>query len=147
MYCGLLLSLSFPPSFAHSFISVTSSAREFLELCSGRKEDPVPCLASGGGMVSHTDNKFEHVNVLVTSGSLIPSLVKCLLFRLDNLITHGNGQSSPFISSIFTEVQFSELYFGDLSVFACIALLSNCTAFECSELVSFFHKNCTSYLR
>ncbi|KAJ9152591.1 hypothetical protein P3X46_026145 [Hevea brasiliensis] len=71
-----------------------SSAREFLEECSGRKEDPVPCLASGGVMVNHTDSKFEHINVLVTSGSLIPSLVKCLLFRLDNLITHGNVYSS-----------------------------------------------------
>ncbi|KAJ4728714.1 Eyes absent protein, partial [Melia azedarach] len=36
----------------------------------------------------------QHVNVLVTSGSLIPSLVKCLLFRLDNWIAHGNVYSS-----------------------------------------------------
>lgn len=33
----------------------------------------------------------KHINLLVTSGSLIPSLVKCLLFRLDNMIAHENG--------------------------------------------------------
>ncbi|XP_012075916.1 eyes absent homolog isoform X2 [Jatropha curcas] len=71
-----------------------SSARDFLEQCSGRKEDPANSLASDGGMVNHLDNKPEHINVLVTSGSLIPSLIKCLLFRLDNLITHGNVYSS-----------------------------------------------------
>ncbi|XP_011014164.1 PREDICTED: eyes absent homolog 2-like isoform X2 [Populus euphratica] len=67
-----------------------SSARAFLEQCSGWKEDPTHCLASADGIINHTDAKFEPINVLVTSGSLIPSLVKCLLFRLDNSITHEN---------------------------------------------------------
>lgn len=38
-----------------------------------------------------TDAEFEHVNLLVTSGPLVPSLVKCLFFRLDNMITCNNG--------------------------------------------------------
>ncbi|KAF9689686.1 hypothetical protein SADUNF_Sadunf01G0118100 [Salix dunnii] len=71
-----------------------SSARAFLEQCSGRKEDPAHCLASPDGIINHTDAKFEPINVLVTSGSLIPSLVKCLLFRLDNSIAHENVYSS-----------------------------------------------------
>ncbi|KAJ6946835.1 hypothetical protein NC651_001510 [Populus alba x Populus x berolinensis] len=71
-----------------------SSARAFLEQCSGWKEDPTHCLASTDGIINHADAKFEPVNVLVTSGSLIPSLVKCLLFRLDNSIAHENVYSS-----------------------------------------------------
>nr|TKR85502.1 hypothetical protein D5086_0000246440 [Populus alba] len=71
-----------------------SSARAFLEQCSGWKEDPTRCLASTDGIINHADAKFEPINVLVTSGSLIPSLVKCLLFRLDNSITHENVYSS-----------------------------------------------------
>lgn len=71
-----------------------SSARAFLEQCSGWKEDPTRCRASTDGIINHTDAKFEPINVLVTSGSLIPSLVKCLLFRLDNSITHENVYSS-----------------------------------------------------
>lgn len=71
-----------------------SSARAFLEQCSGWKEDPTRCLASTDGIINHADAKFEPINVLVTSGSLIPSLVKCLLFRLDKSITHENVYSS-----------------------------------------------------
>ncbi|KAG6792034.1 hypothetical protein POTOM_001172 [Populus tomentosa] len=76
-----------------------SSARAFLEQCSGWKEDPTCCLASTDGIINHADAKFEPINVLVTSGSLIPSLVKCLLFRLDNSITHENGQH-PFFGKL-----------------------------------------------
>ncbi|XP_074341468.1 protein phosphatase EYA [Apium graveolens] len=50
-----------------------SSARDCLEQCSGTR---------------------SHVNLLVTSGSLIPSLVKCLLFQLDDLISYENVYSS-----------------------------------------------------
>lgn len=71
-----------------------SSARSFLEECSGGNKDSIPCLASAAGILDSTDTNVQHVNVLVTSGSLIPSLVKCLLFRLDNIITHGNVYSS-----------------------------------------------------
>ncbi|KAL2901452.1 Eyes absent-like protein [Bienertia sinuspersici] len=55
-----------------------SSARTLLQHCSGVKE-----LTTNG-------SDFQCINVLVTAGSLIPSLVKCLLFRLDNLITCEN---------------------------------------------------------
>ncbi|KAK1379121.1 Protein-tyrosine-phosphatase [Heracleum sosnowskyi] len=51
-----------------------SSARDCLEQCSGTRS--------------------QHVNLLVTSGSLIPSLVKCLLFQLDDLISYENVYSS-----------------------------------------------------
>lgn len=78
---------------AHPHIDV---ARAFLEQCSSGKTDTTS-TASADGMVDSTDSTYQHVNVLVTSGSLIPSLVKCLLFRLDNLITHENGKS--FFSS------------------------------------------------
>uniref|UniRef100_A0A5B6Z367 protein-tyrosine-phosphatase n=1 Tax=Davidia involucrata TaxID=16924 RepID=A0A5B6Z367_DAVIN len=64
-----------------------SSARACLEQCSGGNKELTPCIDSA-------DTKFQHINVLVTSGSLIPSLVKCLLFRLDDLITYSNVYSS-----------------------------------------------------
>ncbi|GMY29784.1 eyes absent homolog [Fagus crenata] len=62
-----------------------SSARAFLEQCSSGKDTT---------STDSIDSKNQHVNVLVTSGSLIPSLVKCLLFRLDSVLTHGNVYSS-----------------------------------------------------
>ncbi|KAF8380686.1 hypothetical protein HHK36_028176 [Tetracentron sinense] len=71
-----------------------SSARAFLEQCSGGNKVSSHCLASADGVVDSADTKSLHINVLVTAGSLIPSLVKCLLFRLDNLITHENVYSS-----------------------------------------------------
>ncbi|KAK6935007.1 hypothetical protein RJ641_035162 [Dillenia turbinata] len=58
-----------------------SSARAFLEQCSG-------------AIIGSSNSELQHVNVLVTSGSLIPSLVKCLLFRLDDLIELSNVYSS-----------------------------------------------------
>ncbi|WCJ20656.1 hypothetical protein M5689_002875 [Euphorbia peplus] len=71
-----------------------SSARAFLGQCSNREEEPTVSVTSAEGIGNHNDTTSENINVLVTSGSLIPSLVKCLLFRLDNLITHGNVYSS-----------------------------------------------------
>ncbi|KAM7493965.1 hypothetical protein LguiB_028574 [Lonicera macranthoides] len=54
-----------------------SSARACLEQCSsGNKEN------------------IQNVNILVTSGSLIPSLVKSLLFQLDDFIPSENVYSS-----------------------------------------------------
>ncbi|XP_078438311.1 eyes absent-like protein isoform X2 [Wolffia australiana] len=44
--------------------------------------------------VNSSSASCSRINVLVTSGSLIPSLVKCMLFRLDGLIPHENVYSS-----------------------------------------------------
>lgn len=68
-----------------------SSARAFLEECAFSDEPP---RASADRTHNSTSRSSQHVNILVTSGSLIPSLVKCLLFRLDHLITPGNVYSS-----------------------------------------------------
>ncbi|XP_021895605.1 eyes absent homolog 3 isoform X1 [Carica papaya] len=65
-----------------------SSAHALLEECLGRKEDSVD------GDISSTSRTVGHINVLVTSGALIPSLVKCLLFRLNDFIAHNNVYSS-----------------------------------------------------
>ncbi|KAJ1428950.1 HAD-like superfamily [Sesbania bispinosa] len=71
-----------------------SSARAFLKDCSGENKDSVSSMAFANTSTDSTNAKYQHVNVLVTSGSLIPSLVKCMLFHLDSLITHGNVYSS-----------------------------------------------------
>uniref|UniRef100_A0A7N0UZR4 protein-tyrosine-phosphatase n=1 Tax=Kalanchoe fedtschenkoi TaxID=63787 RepID=A0A7N0UZR4_KALFE len=57
-----------------------SSARSFLEQCSGQNKE--------------SGTEARHTNILVTSGSLIPSLVKCVLFQLDDLFAHNNGLCS-----------------------------------------------------
>ncbi|KAK7346832.1 hypothetical protein VNO80_21355 [Phaseolus coccineus] len=75
-----------------------SSAQTFLKECSGEDEDAVSSIASSN--TSYNSTNVKHVNVLVTSGSLIPSLVKCLLFRLDSLISHGNVYSSWEVGKI-----------------------------------------------
>lgn len=67
-------------------------ARAFLKECSGENKDAVSSIAFANTSTDSINAKYQHVNVLVTSGSLIPSLVKCLLFRLDSLISHGNGK-------------------------------------------------------
>ncbi|XP_057792556.1 eyes absent homolog [Salvia miltiorrhiza] len=67
-----------------------SSARACLEQCAGRRRDVTPSTNSD----DVRDAAFEHINVLVTSGPLVPSLVKCLFFRLDNMITCNNVYSS-----------------------------------------------------
>ncbi|KAL9246924.1 hypothetical protein vseg_020402 [Gypsophila vaccaria] len=53
-------------------------------------------LSSARTLLQHCSSENEHhsVNILVTAGSLIPSLVKCLLFRLDNFITSENVYSA-----------------------------------------------------
>ncbi|OMO77259.1 eyes absent protein [Corchorus capsularis] len=73
-----------------------SSARAFLEQCLAGDEDPTLSQTAAGGIVNSNDTRIRHINVLVTSGSLIPSLVKCLLFRLDNLISYENGKLQCF---------------------------------------------------
>lgn len=78
-----------------------SSARTFLKECSAEEDkDAVSSNAFANTSSNSTNAKYQHVNVLVTSGSLIPSLVKCMLFRLDSLITHGNVYSSWEVGKI-----------------------------------------------
>ncbi|XP_044501142.1 eyes absent homolog [Mangifera indica] len=71
-----------------------SSALAFLEQCSSGEDNATSSFSSSSGITDCTIAKFQHVNILVTSGSLIPSLAKCLLFRLDNWIAHGDVYSS-----------------------------------------------------
>lgn len=66
-----------------------SSARSCLEECAGQRRHGSPSNSD-----SASDVQSQHVNVLVTSGPLIPSLVKCLFFRLDNVIACSNVYSS-----------------------------------------------------
>lgn len=68
--------------------SCINVARIFLEECSAGHKNTSLVAADG---IKSSASKYQHVNLLVTSGSLIPSLVKCLLFRLDNMITDENG--------------------------------------------------------
>ncbi|XP_043695581.1 eyes absent homolog isoform X2 [Telopea speciosissima] len=75
-----------------------SSARTFLEQCSGENKSLAPHVASSN---ISTGTGYKNINVLVTSGSLIPSLVKCLLFRLDDLITHTNVHGKLESSNAF----------------------------------------------
>lgn len=69
--------------------SCINVARIFLEECSaGHKKTS---LVAADGINESSASKYQHINLLVTSGSLIPSLVKCLLFRLNSMITDENG--------------------------------------------------------
>uniref|UniRef100_A0A1D1XCV1 protein-tyrosine-phosphatase n=1 Tax=Anthurium amnicola TaxID=1678845 RepID=A0A1D1XCV1_9ARAE len=70
-----------------------SSARALLDqIANGRKwlEDHVELDDTTDCAVA----KCQNINALVTSGSLIPSLVKCLLFRYGDLISQENVYSS-----------------------------------------------------
>ncbi|XP_047324263.1 eyes absent homolog [Impatiens glandulifera] len=64
-----------------------SSASACLEQCLDKNKELVSSSASASATT-------QDINVLVTSGSLIPSLVKCLLFRLDGFISCENVYSS-----------------------------------------------------
>lgn len=79
-------------------------ARAFLEDCLFSDKPP---LASADGTCNTASRSSQHVHVLVTSGSLIPSLVKCLLFRLNDLITPENGESPPLLFWLFSSAIFS----------------------------------------
>ncbi|CAA6669689.1 unnamed protein product [Spirodela intermedia] len=70
-----------------------SSARTLLDDISNRNKSLTNQLETENTADS-SSAKCQNINVLVTSGSLIPSLVKCLLFRLDGLIAHENVYSS-----------------------------------------------------
>ncbi|KAK4260258.1 hypothetical protein QN277_003400 [Acacia crassicarpa] len=71
-----------------------SSARAFLKECLGENKDADSSVALPETSADSTNTTRQHVNVLVTSGSLIPTLVKCMLFRIDSLLTHENIYSS-----------------------------------------------------
>lgn len=45
--------------------------------------------------------KDQSINVLVTSGSLVPSLAKCLLYQLDDVISANNGMCFPLSLIIY----------------------------------------------
>lgn len=45
--------------------------------------------------------KCQNINILVTSGALIPSLAKCLLYRLDDVISANNGKCFLLFSFFF----------------------------------------------
>lgn len=70
-----------------------SSARTLLQHCSVHKEYPTDLPRAD-------DSELQCINILVTSGSLVPSLVKCMLFRLDSLMTCENVYSSWDVGKI-----------------------------------------------
>lgn len=72
------------------------AARTFLEQLSGGNRISTPHPVPPETATDSMDVKCRNINVLVTSGALIPSLVKCLLFRLDDFISHENGQLIPY---------------------------------------------------
>ena len=78
--CFLLFCSLSVFSAQYSFVLI--AARAFLEQCSNVKE----------ASVDGTDRSSQDIHILVTSGALIPSLVKCLLFRLDTFLRHENGK-------------------------------------------------------
>lgn len=67
------------------------SARTCLEQCASANAELTPSDCSHIDANDGQGTKYQHVNVLVTSGTLIPSLVKCLLFRLGDIISYENG--------------------------------------------------------
>lgn len=66
-----------------------SSARACVAECASGNKDSTPSESTDS-----SSSRVGNINVIVTSGSLIPSLVKCLLFRLDDLIPYENVYSS-----------------------------------------------------
>ncbi|XP_020524855.1 eyes absent homolog 2 isoform X1 [Amborella trichopoda] len=71
-----------------------SSARALLEQCLEGDFFSSSASFHSSSTTSSCHKKGEKVNVLVTSGSLVPSLVKCLLFRLNGSIPYDNVYSS-----------------------------------------------------
>lgn len=76
------------------FWVLCAAARAFLEESSRQKKDltSISNPAEYTADSSHSGN--QNINVLVTSGSLVPSIVKCLLFRLDEFFLTENGIAS-----------------------------------------------------
>ncbi|KAJ8465896.1 hypothetical protein OPV22_028448 [Ensete ventricosum] len=70
-----------------------SSGHALLEQTMGKASFSTSDLSSDMEPGSIT-TKCQNINVLVTSGALIPSLAKCLLYRLDDVISANNVYSS-----------------------------------------------------
>lgn len=87
-----------------------------LEQCATGNRDPIPNITSPSTPDYVRNNGKPHVNVLVTSGALIPSLVKCLLFRLDELISSENGKLLSLLIFWFQGNRYS--YFTKLPVYS-----------------------------
>ncbi|KAK1285668.1 hypothetical protein QJS10_CPB20g01280 [Acorus calamus] len=96
-----------------------SSARAFLEQASGKSGVPTPCLLSSGMTTDSTDAKTQNIHFLVTSGSLIPSLVKLQLFHLDDFFSYKQVYSSWEVGKLqcFTWIKAR---FGGPSVRFCV---------------------------
>lgn len=95
-----------------------SSGRAFLEETSrGNKLALADSLSSDNASASKTN--CRQINVLVTSGSLIPSLVKCMLFRLDDFILPENVYSSWEVGKFQCFKWIKEL-FGGTAVRFCV---------------------------
>eukprot|EP00850_Spirogloea_muscicola_P018607 SM000172S03080 [mRNA] locus=s172:231832:233833:+ [translate_table: standard] len=62
----------------------------------------------------------ENINVLVTSALLVPTVVKCLLFRLSNLLDIGNLYSSRPATKLACFQLVEERYGGHLTRFCAI---------------------------
>ncbi|CAL9769805.1 unnamed protein product [Musa acuminata subsp. burmannicoides] len=71
-----------------------SSGHALLEQTLGKTSLPSNYLLSSDSTTRSVTSKYQNINVLVTSGSLIPSLAKCLLYRLDDVIAANNVYSS-----------------------------------------------------
>ncbi|PWA81007.1 EYA-like protein [Artemisia annua] len=71
-----------------------TSARACVAQCAIGNKDPTPSVELADPNSDSTSSRVQNINVIVTSGSLIPSLVKCLLFRLDDLFSYDNVYSS-----------------------------------------------------
>ncbi|KAJ7548477.1 hypothetical protein O6H91_07G013800 [Diphasiastrum complanatum] len=80
-----------------------SAGRSLLEECSNsskstihenRPNGSLTCMAGDEDIYSNRQDTNCNINVVVTSGTLVPSLVKCLLFRLNTFIDSVNVYSS-----------------------------------------------------
>ncbi|XP_042388652.1 eyes absent homolog isoform X3 [Zingiber officinale] len=71
-----------------------SSAHSLLEQSMGKTNSAETDIQTDLNPAGPSTNKGKSVNVLVTSGSLVPSLAKCLLYRLDDVIPAKNVYSS-----------------------------------------------------
>lgn len=75
------------------------AAHSLLEQSVGKTNSPEDVVQTDLNPAGPSTNKGKSINVLVTSGSLVPSLAKCLLYRLDNVIPAKNGSSFLIVRS------------------------------------------------
>ncbi|PKA47739.1 protein-tyrosine phosphatase [Apostasia shenzhenica] len=89
-----------------------SSGRALLEQISYKNTSVAPHPVSSQTSHGNIDAKCQDINVLVTSGSLIPSLVKCMLFRLGDVIFHDNVYSSCEVGKLQCFIWIRERFGG-----------------------------------